>query len=130
MNILIGGLIEGTAERAGAARVESLADLRALDHRLAAVGTESAVINSQIKALLVRKLYNDEQLKRQRADAAAKVGQLFSFLLENPSHISAGYRECLETQPAHRVVCDYIAGMTDAYFMRQYIVLLRPFTRV
>ena len=124
MNLLIGGLIEGTVAQAAQSGVQSLADVRMLDYRLAANTPDSAATNRDIKALLVRKLYNNEQLKAERAEAVRRVGALFAYLLENPADISAGHREALEWEPAHRVVCDYIAGMTDAYFLRQYAASL------
>jgi dGTPase len=52
------------------------------------------------------------------------MGELFAFLVEHPDRISPGYREHLDREPAHRVVCDYIAGMTDAYLMRIYRELI------
>ncbi len=32
--------------------------------------------------------------------------------------LPAGYREESASQPLHRQVCDYIAGMTDGFFAR------------
>jgi dGTPase len=52
------------------------------------------------------------------------MGELFEFFVEHPDRVSAGYRENLSEMPVHRVVCDYIAGMTDAYFIRTYETLL------
>jgi dGTPase len=59
-------------------------------------------------------------LVEHRKAAAEKVEWLFLFLLDNPAQISEGFRENLETEPVWRVVCDYIAGMTDGFFMRTY----------
>jgi dGTP triphosphohydrolase len=36
------------------------------------------------------------------------------------------YREQSGAEPAHRMVCDYIAGMTDAFFRRTYDQMLGP----
>jgi dGTP triphosphohydrolase len=30
------------------------------------------------------------------------------------------YAEAAEREPVHRVVCDYIAGMTDNFLLRQH----------
>jgi dGTPase len=48
------------------------------------------------------------------------VRDLFQFFLDNPGQLPGNYREQAEQQPLHRVVCDYIAGMTDGFFMRVY----------
>ena len=59
-----------------------------------------------------------------RGAYVVKLGDLFDYLIEHPDRMSPGYREHLETNPVHRVVCDYIAGMTDTYFERIYKELL------
>ena len=122
--ILMGGLIEGTVRAAEAARVQSVEDVRGLSHRLAEFTPEAAEINRQMKALLVSHVYSSMPLAEDRRIAVAKMGVLFEFLMQRPENVSSGYRTCLETTPVHRVVCDYIAGMTDGYFQRVYDNLL------
>jgi dGTPase len=129
MNLLIGGLIEGTYAAAQAAHVVSAEDVRALDHRIAQFTPSAAEISQQLKELLVNKVYAYPQLVEVRAAAVKRVGELFEYLVENPEHVSSGYRECLNHTPPHRVVCDYMAGMTDSYFLRTYNALLKAPTR-
>jgi dGTPase len=127
MNILIGGLIEGTVQAAHAAGVQSLEDVRVLDHRIAVPLPQAAEISVQLKGLLIKKVYADVDLVQSRSAAVDRVSELFQFLMDHPEHVSSGYRECLTHSPVHRVVCDYIAGMTDSYFFRRYESLLgRP----
>lgn len=124
MNLLIGSLIEATTQAADAAGVESTADLRVLDHRLAKLTPEASEVNQQIRAILVQYVYSSPQLVKERADAVEKMRELFTYLLEHPENISAGYRESLNGAALDRIVCDYIAGMTDAYLLRVYRELL------
>ncbi len=124
INILAGGLIEGTGRAAQAAGVETVEDVRALDYRLAQMTPEAAEISREMKALLAKRVYSYAVLIEDRSAAVGKMGDLFSFLVEHPDHVSPGYRENLSGEPVHRVVCDYIAGMTDAYLMRIYNELL------
>ena len=124
MNLLIGGLIEGTAGAVERAEVQTLEDVRALDHRLAGFLPEAAEVNAQLKKLLVARAYSYAQLVEDRNAAVDRMRSVFQFLLEHPDRVSAGYREQLEDSPVHRVVCDYIAGMTDAYLERVYRELL------
>ena len=124
MNFLIGGLIDGTSRAAQSAAVLSVEDVRALPHRLAQLTPEAAEMNSQLKSLLVGRVYANAELVRSRGDAVGKLAEMFAYLLKNPDRVSAGYRERLQDTPVYRVVCDYIAGMTDAYFDRMYSELL------
>jgi dGTPase len=118
MNLLIGGLITGTLAAVKGAQVETLEDVRRLGERLAQLTPEAAEVNAQLKSLLVRRAYSAPRLIDDRHAALAKLRSVFEYLLEHPESVSAGYREHLDDTPVHRVVCDYIAGMTDAYLER------------
>ncbi len=120
INILVGGLIEGTTQAAAAAGVETLDDVRALPYRLARFTPEAAEINKQINSVLVDRVYSFAQLVQDRSAAVERLAELFSFFLEHPERVSAGCRERLNEEPVHRVVCDYIAGMTDSYLTRTH----------
>jgi dGTPase len=125
MNLLIGGLIQGTLEAAMHSKARGVEDLRGLNERIARLSPETAELNGQLKQLLATRAYSCSRLLADRNDALKKVQALFEFLVQNPECVSAGYREHLKDAPAHRVVCDYIAGMTDAYLLRVHRELLR-----
>ena len=46
-----------------------------------------------------------------------RLTRMFDYLMENPEK-APGLDS--EQMPRHRAVCDYIAGMTDRYFLRIY----------
>jgi dGTPase len=50
----------------------------------------------------------------------AMVSELFQFFEERPGRLPQPYAGQALAEPAHQVVCDYIAGMTDAFFRRTY----------
>jgi dGTPase len=120
MNVLVGGLIDGTACAAAAAGVETVEDVRALPYRLARLTPEAAEINKQINSVLVDRVYSFAQLVEERSAAVERMAELFDFLLEHPECVSPGYRERLNEAPVHRIVCDYIAGMTDSFLTRTH----------
>ncbi|MBV8898203.1 MAG: dNTP triphosphohydrolase [Acidobacteriaceae bacterium] len=120
INILVGGLIEGTAAAAENARVATTDDVRQHKQRLAQMTAGSLEVNQQIRKLLTAKLYSLERLTSERSVASEKIGQLFTWLMASPGRLPAASRDQLSTEPVERIVCDYIAGMTDAYFMRIY----------
>jgi dGTPase len=124
MNFLIGGLIDGTRRAVERAGVQTVEDVRELDHRLAQFTPDAAGINRQMKAMLVSHVYCHAQLIEDRSASVTRLDDLFAYLLEHPEHVSPGYRESLKDAPVHRVICDYLAGMTDEYFERIYRELL------
>ncbi len=124
INILIGGLIEGTVQAAEQSGARALVDLRALDHRIASLTPEALGLNKQLRALLVDRVYSHEQLTEQRNRAVKAMGELFECLLQFPDQIPLTYRERLTAAPRERIVCDYIAGMTDGFLTRLHAELL------
>lgn len=120
INVLAGGLIEGTAVAADKAGVQDVEDIRRHRDRLAQMTPQSREINDQIKQLLAAKLYSLEHLVQERNVASEKIGALFELLTTEPERLPTAYLEQLSEQRIERLVCDYIAGMTDAYFLRIY----------
>ena len=118
MNLLIGGLIEGTVQAVERSGVQEIEDLRALDYRLAQLTPDAANLNRQLRALLIEQVYSHPQLSGERNMAVKRMSELFNFLTQHPEHISRGYREHFSDMPVERVVCDYIAGMTDGFLIR------------
>jgi len=49
------------------------------------------------------------------------LAELFEYYLAHPEKLPQNYVDALAASPLHRVVCDYIAGMTDGYFLRCYV---------
>jgi len=46
--------------------------------------------------------------------------ELFGLYLRAPGSMPAAYEEMTLAEPRHVVVCDYIAGMTDQFLLRQH----------
>jgi dGTPase len=120
INTLVGGFIAGTAAKAEEEKVKTVDDVRHAGARIAILTAEADALNRQLKQLLTTRVYGAEALVEHRVSAAAKVSWLFQYFMEHPHHVSAGFRDSLEKEPLARVVCDYIAGMTDAFFLKTY----------
>ena len=69
-----------------------------------------------LKHFLRKHVYYSPTLISERQQSSAQVARLFRFFLENPGEIPPRDGD----DPIHRIVCDYIAGMTDGYFRRVY----------
>ena len=48
------------------------------------------------------------------------VGELFAHWMEEPDDLPRNYRDKAAHEPLPRVICDYIAGMTDPFIYQQY----------
>jgi len=119
-NRLAGDLITNTQARLKSAGIETLSDVRRHKERLAAFSAEVEAERSQIKAFLYDNLYYSPSLAGEKDDAERIVTELFAFWMQNPSALPNYYQEKAAQESLPRVVCDYIAGMTDHFIIEQY----------
>jgi dGTPase len=117
---LVSGFIQGTAEAAAQAGVASVAAVREYPRRLACFTPASQATNRELKQFLHHQVYYSELMMEERRRSARMLAELFEFYVANPAKLPLNYVDSLAEAPVHRVVCDYIAGMTDGYFLRSY----------
>ena len=65
-------------------------------------------------------LYYSQALEPEKRHAEQVILELFDYWTQKPSALPSSYREKATTEPLIRVVCDYIAGMTDTYILEQH----------
>jgi dGTPase len=124
---LASGLIEGTAALAGAAGVGSTEDVRRHRVRLAGFTPEAQATNSELKRLLHDRVYFSRELADERSRCARMIAELFEWYLEDPQRLPEPYAARAAEQPPHRVICAWIAGMTDGYFRKTYLQFERGY---
>jgi dGTPase len=126
IDALVSGLIEGTLESAARSAARDVDEVRVCPHRLAAFTGAAETASRELKNFLHRHVYSSPVLDDDRRRSTAMMAELFEFFLEHPGRLPDTYREIALAEPAHRVVCDYIAGMTDAFFRRTFEQMLGP----
>ena len=117
-------LIETTRGRVEASGVQTVEDVRRYRDRLAGFSPEAGADNASLKRFLNAHLYSHAVLAEERDRSIAALDALFRFFLERPDRLPKYYAELAASEPPHRVVCDYIAGMTDQFLLRQCRELL------
>ncbi len=117
---LVSGFIQGTMDAAAQAGVAIAAEVREYPRRLASFTPASEATNRELKQFLHHEVYYSELMLEERRRSSRMLAELFEFYVANPAKLPPNYVESLDASPVHRVVCDYIAGMTDGFFLRQY----------
>jgi dGTPase len=74
----------------------------------------------ETKNFLYENLYFSDSLSPEKNDAERVISELFKFWMENPDNLPPSYKEKATVEPLPRIVCDYIAGMTDNFIYEQY----------
>src|SRR5437763_8099380 len=125
----VGDLIENTraeingvgAEfQSGPSASVTIKDIRACPRRLVGLSTETEAERRQTKAFLHEQVYFSAALDPEKEAAERIITDLFELWMKHPERLPESYREKAEAEPLARVVCDYVAGMTDTYIYEQY----------
>jgi dGTPase len=126
IDALVSGLVEGSAARVRQAGVEGVDEVRAFPERLAAFTEEAQATSASLKRFLYANVYASPVLGGNRERSMAMVAELFQFYVQCPDRLPHPYAKRAAEEPGHRVVCDYIAGMTDIFFVRTYEHTIGP----
>jgi dGTPase len=114
---LVTGLLDGTVKSVSDAGVGSVEDVRSCPERLVRFSDGALATNRALKQFLRKHVYYAPALVAERHQSSKQIAELFQYFLDNPHALP--YKDGGD-DPAHRVICDYIAGMTDGYFRRVY----------
>lgn len=117
---LVTDLIENTRRHITEAGVKTLEDVRRYPERLAAFSPEVEAERKEAKAFLYQNLYFSEALQAEKVDAELIVGGLFGHFMAHPENLPPAYQDKANAESLARVVCDYIAGMTDNFIQKNY----------
>jgi dGTPase len=119
-NRFAGDLIISTQARLKETGIKSLDDVRHYNQRLTTFSLELEAERKQIKDFLYENLYYSPSLAGEKDDAERIVSELFDFWMNTPSALPHYYQEKANQESLPRVVCDYVAGMTDHFIIEQY----------
>lgn len=118
IDYLVTGLINGTVEAASG--VQDYDAVRRAPTRLVRYTSEAAAANAQLKHVLRTHVYSSDLVLAERSQSTEMIAHMFQYLLENPDAMPEEFVNGSSGLPRHRVVCDYMAGMTDGFFHRTY----------
>jgi len=123
---LASDLIENTRAQVCASGVASAEAVRHQPARLASFSPEAARKNAELKRFLYSKLYDNPTIVEDRERSVEALEQLFRYYLDHSEAMPKYYFEQAQSAAGgrHRVVCDYIAGMTDHFLLRLHRELL------
>lgn len=80
----------------------------------------------ELRRFMFSNVYIGSDAKKEEEKAIGCLRQLFYYFIENPKGMPDEYVNRINVMGLERVVCDYIAGMTDTYAMSEYIKLFMP----
>jgi len=117
---LVTDLIETTSARVREAGVNTVDDVRKAGKRIAGFSPALAERNAELKRFLFSNIYERPIITEDRDRSVRCLAELFEYFMASPKSMPAPYEEMARVEPRHVVVCDYIAGMTDQFLLRQH----------
>ncbi len=130
IGLFIDDLTRTTANEIAGKGIETVADLRRLNASVVGFSPEVARKNRELKLFLRENLYRHYKVERMRVKAERHITDLFTTYCDYPSLLPLKYRQKMDLLGKERVICDYIAGMTDRFALDEYKKLFEPYERV
>ncbi|ALL13882.1 deoxyguanosinetriphosphate triphosphohydrolase [Caulobacter henricii] len=124
---MIGAMVDDvmgeTLQRAAATGVQSADEVRALDHALVAFSPDMAEDLARLRQFLHARMYRHWRVNRTRSQARRILAEMFTLFLAEPDVLPSVWFEKSQNRDEAgraRVVCDYIAGMTDRFAIEEH----------
>jgi dGTPase len=124
---MIGAMVEDilseTGRRAAAAGVASADEVRHLGGPLVAFSPERAEDLARLRQFLHERMYHHWRVNRTRSQARRVLAEMFALFITEPEVLPAEWfarMTGLDEAGRARVVCDYIAGMTDRFAIEEH----------
>lgn len=130
IGLFIKDLTASTLENIRRLNISSLDDLRRINRPVVAFSPDVAGKNRNLKRFLFDNLYRHHKVERMRVKAERYLTQLFESYVKHPTLLPRKYQMKMEAMGRERVVCDYIAGMTDRFALDEFKRLFEPYERV
>jgi dGTPase len=83
-----------------------------------------------MRDFLIKNLYQHYRVVRMSNKAYRFMTSLFNIYLDKPEQLPPTTQSRLKREEKQRVICDYIAGMTDRYALDEYKKFFEPYERV
>lgn len=82
----------------------------------------------QLRTFMFARVYTNPVAKGEETKAKDMLCRLFEYYMKNPEKLPPDFLPQLDFDGMERIVCDYIAGMTDRYAVYKYSELFIPAT--
>jgi dGTPase len=131
INLLVTDAIRTTEQRLEERGIRSVEEVRRSPERMVGFSSELREKNKELKEYLFGHLYRHTRVIRMGSKAERILEDLFEAYLSQPEQMPPRFvMRVGEGEEIHRVIADYVAGMTDRYAMDEHKKLFDPHERV
>ena len=123
ISLMIGDLVSVVRQRLADHKVETADDVRHLGGALAEFSPEMEIRHRTIKNFLHERVYRHHVVNGSMSKARRVMRDLFDLTFAEPELLPGDWRAAaLAEDDEHkaRIICDYLAGMTDSFAMEEH----------
>jgi len=127
----IGDLVDQTIKNLEKNKIESSKDIRLSSSKLVNFSPEMNSKNKKLKKFLLENLYKHSRVLRMEEKAKRVIKDLFITYHDCIEQIPPEFRKKMQEEKQRaRIICDYIAGMTDRFAIEEHRKLFDPNEKV
>ena len=130
IGLFINDLSATTMENLRIHSIYTTEDLRRVNLQVVSFSPGISEKSRKLKRFLMENLYRHFKVERMRVKAERYLTQLFETYIKHPTLLPRKYLIKMDSFGRERVVCDYIAGMTDRFALDEFKRLFEPYERV
>jgi dGTPase len=130
INIQVTDLIRQTQGNIKRLKFSSYMDAKKMDKKVVLFSKSMLNLRLPLRAFLLKRLYHHYRVIRMSTKAKRFIEELFRVYIEKPEQLPIDAQKRIPAEGVRRVLCDYIAGMTDRYALDEYKKLFDPYEKV
>jgi dGTPase len=130
VNEFVSDFVATTDARLRELGIKSVGQIRGLGAPVVSFSERLGQGKKPLQIFLFENFYRNYRVMRMASKAERVLESLFDAYLKEPLTLPKIVRARTEHEAPARVVCDYIAGMTDRFALDEYARLFDPMTRV
>ena len=130
IDLQVTDLIEHTQSVISRLKIKNYAQLKKIDYKIVDFSKEIKELRRPLRQFLMQKLYHHYRVVRMSIKAKRFIRELFCEYTARPKQLPSEIQLRIAKEGVKRVVCDYIAGMTDRYCLDEYKKLFNPYETV
>ena len=130
IDLQVTDLIVHTQSEISRRRIKKYTDVGKINSKLVDFSSQVKQLRKPLRQFLMQKLYHHYRVVRMSTKAKRFIRELFCEYLKRPAQMPSEVQCRIPREGVRRVVCDYIAGMTDRYALDEYKKLFNPYEKV
>jgi len=123
-------LIRETESNINKLKIKSCSDVKKTDKKVVSFSKDMLKLRRPLREFLMDDLYHHYRVIRMSTKARRFIKELFQVYIDKPEQLPLDTQKRIPHDGVWRVVCDYIAGMTDRYALDEYKKLFNPYEKV